>query len=1296
MNSCENRYLRRMRFSSNRTSAGLATLLVTILLVSLIPTAHATQGRAGPDIAPTSAYVSYVSSTDHSNHAALSSQDPSAIGLGRPADLWIIDGMLGLQQKIEVTVENQGDSAAGSFDVDIEILHDEYTDFILHSYRGTVSSLAAGNSATVTTTWTPDYSGNHTIRVTSLLSNDANMNNNVGTRSLTIGNLYDRAESAGSWTLGNNWYVSDEASLSGTDSFHVGGQTSSSNYGNNWDTSLVSATMDTSDAHPNPTRGIGIGFFYTGGSWICCDSQGNMIDSGDGFDIDVWDGSSWQRISPTTVSGDIDTDFDDGSSWLITVNQVGNAVVPYWGMPASAMNSQFKFRVNFHSNGGGTNIGHWIEDIVMFYDQKARAEEYAISASSGSSGHAQAGEWAETTISLTNSGNLSDSVALSVSNLPTGWNHRFQHMTGSQIQEGARIDLAKGEARTVKLLVQPADGSPMGSSTVNVLAQSIESSVTATTTASFIVDPGYQPAWVEQDPGFPCAPGNACDFEITLRNDGDGQDTFSLSSTPVLSQDGWTFGLKWDQQTIVTIPKDGTEIVTITANLPQDALPGMRVNSEFTAISQADPNKVSKMRVNVTASMVSNGGVGVDSDDMPDEGWWISPGESITVPFTIWNNATQQDSYTFSFDSTGVFGWTIELLSSESVIIGPGSSARVLVSFTAPETAQANDPGPIVTPHVVSTESGMAGTEDLFSGIRVRQLHDVSLSMNTPAMDVVPGLANEILFEVENLGNGAENILFDLDASPGWTWWVEFNTAILDGPLSLSTTYDGNSVALGSLWIEIPGNEEPGQVFELTFTASPMEGEDATPADATISWEYRTEMTAIPELSDFVSDEISLWIGQSESWIVTLQNSGNTYDNSLRLRVTSDKNIPGMIVQAVTSRGTGQLNGWVDVPLSPGGLEEIMIVFETFDNFPLGDSVLLTVEVEGGQITNQDVILSLSTNLQVTVDQKRSVEAVWNLDSTQLFSPEEMNTFQINVTTDSTMPVTVNLTSSVPESVFLDCRPRSQEGGVVLFMPASSPGPAQTATIECDLSLEADERERTVNFVLTDELGETIWSSGPIHLKTEQVEESGGFAGFGSLTTLIGGIVGGIAFVGFFIYMIAIIYRRRRTLDEIEDLDDEEEMTGYGSATESTTPATTVQQPQQPIAHVPVQPTAAAPGPMPTAAPVAQVATPTPEASPADYTDEQLRASGWSDAQIQELRGVSTSSVSDAFNALGGNPADNSGLPSDSSLPAFNCIVTGNVLTSTDAWWQCSGCGGFAAATAIAVYTHCPTCNLER
>ena len=101
------------------------------------------------------------------------------------------------------------------------------------------------------------------------------------------------------------------------------------------------------------------------------------------------------------------------------------------------------------------------------------------------------------------------------------------------------------------------------------------------------------------------------------------------------------------------------------------------------------------------------------------------------------------------------------------------------------------------------------------------------------------------------------------------------------------------------------------------------------------------------------------------------------------------------------------------------------------------------------------------------------------------------------------------------------------------------------------------------------------------------------------------------------------------------------------------------------------------------------------EPSPADYTDEQLRASGWNDQQILELRGTPPTTVSDVFESLGTSQQQDV-IQNESTLPAFNCIVTGQVLTATDAWWQCSGCGGFAAASAIVQYTHCPNCNLER
>ncbi|GIS45041.1 MAG: hypothetical protein Ct9H90mP16_21110 [Candidatus Poseidoniales archaeon] len=91
------------------------------------------------------------------------------------------------------------------------------------------------------------------------------------------------------------------------------------------------------------------------------------------------------------------------------------------------------------------------------------------------------------------------------------------------------------------------------------------------------------------------------------------------------------------------------------------------------------------------------------------------------------------------------------------------------------------------------------------------------------------------------------------------------------------------------------------------------------------------------------------------------------------------------------------------------------------------------------------------------------------------------------------------------------------------------------------------------------------------------------------------------------------------------------------------------------------------------------VETPEPTPAPEDFTDAQLMAAGWSQAQILELRGSPSAHVEQS-----------------AALPTFNCIVTGQVLTANDAWWQCPSCGGFASSVAIAPYTHCPACNVQR
>jgi len=116
---------------------------------------------------------------------------------------------------------------------------------------------------------------------------------------------------------------------------------------------------------------------------------------------------------------------------------------------------------------------------------------------------------------------------------------------------------------------------------------------------------------------------------------------------------------------------------------------------------------------------------------------------------------------------------------------------------------------------------------------------------------------------------------------------------------------------------------------------------------------------------------------------------------------------------------------------------------------------------------------------------------------------------------------------------------------------------------------------------------------------------------------------------------------------------------------------------------------------MPVAAVAPVAAEPT---SPSEFTDDQLRESGWGEDQIAELRGTPEPALTSAFDSLGVGTAEEPVIEATpevagAPLPAFNCIVTGQPLTSEDPWWQCDDCSGFAAVVAIQGRTHCPRCN---
>ena len=187
------------------------------------------------------------------------------IEFNRPVDLWIIDGMLGVQHTLTVGVENLGTSSASNVAVEIVVLHDEYEGFELFNTTVYVSMINSQSSQSVSTTWIPTYSGNHTVRVTTnKCISDSNPTNDVGYSTITIGFLYERCESSSTWTRTSNWRIDTGNLLNGASSckkVELQVQQIMEICGRRL---YAVQHLIYLDAHPNPTNKYGLGFFYTG------------------------------------------------------------------------------------------------------------------------------------------------------------------------------------------------------------------------------------------------------------------------------------------------------------------------------------------------------------------------------------------------------------------------------------------------------------------------------------------------------------------------------------------------------------------------------------------------------------------------------------------------------------------------------------------------------------------------------------------------------------------------------------------------------------------------------------------------------------------------------------------------------------------------------------------------------------------------------------------------------------------------------------------------------------------------
>ncbi len=217
----------------------------------------------GVDVTVEGYTVAYTNNADADSYRMFSSNDPGIL-FNRPAELYVIDGMVNVSVTITATVENIGTASSGVIDVRVVLLHNEYSSFEIVNQTVQMASLNGGSSNTASVNIVPTYAGNHTIVVsaTSTVSDDV-PSNDAYSKGFSVGYAYFNCDSSTAWSFGSGWSMSTDTSISKGLSCHVGnGQFSS--YTNNMQASLTTPIMDLSDAINNPTRTNGLSFFYTG------------------------------------------------------------------------------------------------------------------------------------------------------------------------------------------------------------------------------------------------------------------------------------------------------------------------------------------------------------------------------------------------------------------------------------------------------------------------------------------------------------------------------------------------------------------------------------------------------------------------------------------------------------------------------------------------------------------------------------------------------------------------------------------------------------------------------------------------------------------------------------------------------------------------------------------------------------------------------------------------------------------------------------------------------------------------
>jgi uncharacterized membrane protein len=299
----------------------------------------------------------------------------------------------------------------------------------------------------------------------------------------------------------------------------------------------------------------------------------------------------------------------------------------------------------------------------------------------------------------------------------------------------------------------------------------------------------FSPALAPEEQSEEGLPGGTVAYTQTLTNGGDTPDAYDITMTST-----WPTTITYPEG---VIDPGASIVLSVSVEIPAEALPGEIDTATITATSQGDPMAYDTATITTTAVGEYEVILSPESDGMEDY-----PGTSVTYDLVVTNIGDFYDTYSVTVSAT----WT----TSAVEMVGPlaqDESAVMTVTVDIPDDALPYD---FDVAEVTVTSMGDAGVSDsAVLTTEVKSPYDVEVDPDTATLSGMTGETIEYTLMVTNTGIVSDT--FEITYT-GNTWDVHL-------PVTMTSLSAGEMVYV-TVHVIVPEDATLGDMDTVTITAT--------------------------------------------------------------------------------------------------------------------------------------------------------------------------------------------------------------------------------------------------------------------------------------------------------------------------------------------------------------------------------------------------------------------------------------------------------------------------------------------